>query len=58
MLRRNSVRYDPSWPVIPVINATLRGGGVVSPFVVDGAGVFDDESAIVVREMRDCDCDD
>lgn len=55
MLRRNSVRYDPSWPVIPVINATLRGGGVVSPFVVDGVGVFDDESAIVVREMRDCD---
>ena len=47
MLRRNSVRYDPSWPVIPVINATFRGGGVVSPFV-DGVEVLDDKSAIVV----------
>lgn len=24
--KRNSVKYEPSCPVIPVINATLRGG--------------------------------
>lgn len=42
------MRYDPSWPVIPVISATLNGrdGGGFCPFEADS-------SVAIVEEERE-----
>ena len=39
------MRYEPSWPVIPVISATLNGrdGGEFCPFEVDPSVAIVDE---------------
>lgn len=58
LFRRNSVRYDPSWPVMPVIRAILRRGG--SPPLLTAVELVDSDlgesfwDAIFVSRVLRC----